>query len=177
MKGVSPATHPLLDQLAGYAVRYYTDFVKPRKKYRLADAEETAALNALSNALKTANADATAEDAERFRQGVHATLYLSPTMYHRVHSPVDGRVVSWRYVPGRLFPVNASGVRLVPGLFTRNERVAVLLETEAHGTVAVVLVGAANVGRMRTAITTNAASTLASPTTLARDIFASLKVR
>jgi lysyl-tRNA synthetase class 1 len=62
VKGVSPETHPLLDQLAGYAVRYYTDFVKPRKKYRLADAEETAALNALSNALKTASADATAED-------------------------------------------------------------------------------------------------------------------
>jgi lysyl-tRNA synthetase class 1 len=62
VKGVSPATHPLLDQLAGYAVRYYTDFVKPRKKYRLADAEETTALNALSNALKTASSDATAED-------------------------------------------------------------------------------------------------------------------
>jgi lysyl-tRNA synthetase class 1 len=62
VKGVSPETHPLLDQLAGYAVRYYTDFVKPRKKYRLADAEETAALKALSNALKTASADATAED-------------------------------------------------------------------------------------------------------------------
>jgi lysyl-tRNA synthetase class 1 len=62
VKGVSPETHPLLDQLAGYAVRYYTDFVKPRKKYRLADVEETAALNALSNALKTASADATAED-------------------------------------------------------------------------------------------------------------------
>jgi lysyl-tRNA synthetase class 1 len=62
VKGVSPETHPLLDQLAGYAVRYYTDFVKPRKKYRLADAEETAALNALSNALKTASPDATAED-------------------------------------------------------------------------------------------------------------------
>src|SRR5688572_2131809 len=62
VKGVSPETHPLLDQLAGYAVRYYTDFVKPRKKYRRADAEETAALSALSNALKTASADATAED-------------------------------------------------------------------------------------------------------------------
>ena len=69
-------------------------------------------------------------------------------MYHRVHSPVDGRVVAWRYVPGRLFPVNGAGVRSVPGLFTRNERVAVFLDTEAHGPVAVVLVGAANVGRM-----------------------------
>jgi phosphatidylserine decarboxylase len=89
-----------------------------------------------------------AEDAAPFRRGVHATLYLSPAMYHRVHSPVDGRVLAWRYVPGRLFPVNGAGVRSVPGLFTRNERVALFLGTEAHGPVAVVLVGAANVGRM-----------------------------
>jgi phosphatidylserine decarboxylase len=89
-----------------------------------------------------------AEDAAPLRRGVHATLYLSPAMYHRVHSPVDGRVVAWRYVPGRLFPVNGAGVRSVPGLFTRNERVALFLDTEAHGPVAVVLVGAANVGRM-----------------------------
>ncbi len=89
-----------------------------------------------------------AEDAAPFRQGVHATLYLSPAMYHRVHAPVDGRVVAWRYVPGRLFPVNAAGVRSVPGLLTRNERVALFLDTEVHGPVAVVLVGAANVGRM-----------------------------
>jgi phosphatidylserine decarboxylase len=88
------------------------------------------------------------EDAAPYRRGSHATLYLSPAMYHRVHAPVDGRVVAWRYVPGRLFPVNGAGVRSVPGLFTRNERVALFLNTEAHGPVAVVLVGAANVGRM-----------------------------
>jgi phosphatidylserine decarboxylase len=91
------------------------------------------------------------EDAAPFRRGVHATLYLSPAMYHRVHSPVDGVVRAWRYVPGRLFPVSAAGVRSVPGLFTRNERVALFLETEAHGPAAVVLVGAANVGRIRLA--------------------------
>ena len=89
-----------------------------------------------------------AEEAVRFRAGQHATLYLSPAMYHRVHSPVDGAIVAWRYVPGRLFPVNTAGVRSVPGLFTRNERVSVLLETAAHGPVAIVLVGAANVGRI-----------------------------
>jgi phosphatidylserine decarboxylase len=88
------------------------------------------------------------EAAARFRGGQHATLYLSPAMYHRVHSPVDGEVVAWRYVPGRLFPVNAAGVRSVPGLFTRNERVSVIVETQAHGPVAIVLVGAANVGRI-----------------------------
>jgi phosphatidylserine decarboxylase len=89
-----------------------------------------------------------AEDAAPFHRGAHATLYLSPAMYHRVHSPVDGRVVAWRCVPGRLFPVNAVGVRSVPGLFTRNERVALFVDTDAHGPVAMVLVGAANVGRM-----------------------------
>ena len=93
------------------------------------------------------------EDALPFRRGVHATLYLSPAMYHRVHSPVDGLVQAWRYIPGRLFPVRGASVQSVPGLFTRNERVALFLETEAHGAVAVVLVGAANVGRIRLAFT------------------------
>jgi phosphatidylserine decarboxylase len=93
------------------------------------------------------------EDARPFRAGVHATLYLSPAMYHRVHSPVDGLVRAWRYVPGRLFPVNPAGVRAIPGLLTRNERVAVLCDTEGHGKAAVVLVGAANVGRVSLAFT------------------------
>ncbi len=88
------------------------------------------------------------EDARRFAAGQHATLYLSPAMYHRVHAPADGRIRAWRYVPGRLFPVNGAGVRTIPGLFTRNERVCVFLDTEDHGPLAVVLVGAANVGRI-----------------------------
>jgi lysyl-tRNA synthetase, class I len=46
-----PDTHPLLDHLAGYAVRYYEDFVKPQKKFRLPDEVEAGALGALSAAL------------------------------------------------------------------------------------------------------------------------------
>lgn len=91
---------------------------------------------------------ASADDAAAFDRGVHATLYLSPSMYHRVHSPVDGRIVSWRYIPGRLFPVNSLAVRHVQALFAVNERVSILIETPDHGRVAVVLVGAANVGRI-----------------------------
>jgi phosphatidylserine decarboxylase len=87
-----------------------------------------------------------AEDAAAFREGVYATLYLSPGMYHRVHAPVDGRIAAWRYLPGRLFPVNPLGVRRVLGLYTRNERVALFIEAEAR--LALVLVGAANVGRV-----------------------------
>ena len=88
------------------------------------------------------------KEAEGYARGLHATLYLSPGMYHRVHAPVDGHIVGWRYIPGRLFPVNSLAVRSVPGLFTRNERVVVLLEAEGLGPVALVLVGATNVGRI-----------------------------
>jgi phosphatidylserine decarboxylase len=88
------------------------------------------------------------DDARTFARGVHATLYLSPSMYHRVHSPVDGLIRAWRYVPGRLFPVNSLAVRHVEGLFAVNERVSVLVDTPAFGPVAVIMVGATNVGRM-----------------------------
>ena len=57
-----PETHPLLDQLAGYAVRYYEDFVKPQKKFRPPDEVEAGALRALSAALGRMPPDAKAED-------------------------------------------------------------------------------------------------------------------
>lgn len=88
------------------------------------------------------------EDAAPFRKGSHATLYLSPALYHRVHSPVDGRIRSWRYIPGKLYPVNQLAVRQVDQLFAVNERVVVLIDSDHFGPVAVVLVGAANVGRI-----------------------------
>ena len=50
---------------------------------------------------------------------------------------------------GPALPVNGMGVRSVPGLFTRNERVVVTIDSDSHGRVAVVLVGAANVGRIQ----------------------------
>jgi lysyl-tRNA synthetase class 1 len=60
--GAGPSTHPLLDHLAGYAVRYYADFVKPQKKFRPADDVEADALRALSDALGNARPGATAEE-------------------------------------------------------------------------------------------------------------------
>jgi phosphatidylserine decarboxylase len=80
--------------------------------------------------------------------GAYATLYLSPKDYHRIHFPLGGRILGWRYVPGMLWPVNAASVRTVPGLFTANERLVTVLETPL-GQCAVVAVGATVVGRVR----------------------------
>jgi phosphatidylserine decarboxylase len=82
--------------------------------------------------------------------GAYATLYLSPRDYHRIHFPLGGRVTGWRYLPGRLWPVNPASVRAVPGLFTVNERLVTVLETPL-GRCAVVAVGATVVGRVRAA--------------------------
>ena len=84
----------------------------------------------------------------RFGGGRYATLYLSPRDYHRIHFPLPGRVLGWRYVPGKLWPVNPASVKNVPGLFTVNERLVTLLDSPL-GLVAIVAVGATVVGRVR----------------------------
>ena len=60
--GATAEEHPLLDHLAGYAVRYYEDFVAPTKTFRAPNDLERGALAALDKALAAApaNADAAA---------------------------------------------------------------------------------------------------------------------
>ena len=59
---LDPATHPRLDSLVGYAIRYYQDFVKPAKKYRAATAEEATALKDLAAAIASLPEGSTAEE-------------------------------------------------------------------------------------------------------------------
>ncbi len=78
------------------------------------------------------------------------TTYLSPSDYHRVHSPVSGELVNIRYFPGDLWPVNDLFVRLIPQLFVKNERLVLRINMHGGGVVHVVMIGALNVGRMST---------------------------
>lgn len=89
------------------------------------------------------------DEARNFADGSFATIYLAPYNYHRVHAPVGGTLVSASYVPGDLFSVNAATAMHVPGLFRRNERLILNMATE-QGPVAVILVGALNVGSIST---------------------------
>jgi phosphatidylserine decarboxylase len=84
-----------------------------------------------------------------FAGGSFATIYLAPYNYHRIHMALPGELRESFYVPGRLFSVNRTTAKLVPGLFSRNERVFCGFDT--GGTPwAIVLVGALNVGSMAT---------------------------
>jgi phosphatidylserine decarboxylase len=84
-----------------------------------------------------------------FDDGSFATLYLSPRDYHRIHMPLGGTLLEMCYIPGRLFSVNEVSTHHVPGLFTRNERVVTVFDTDA-GPMGVVLVGALFVSSIET---------------------------
>lgn len=84
---------------------------------------------------------------QAFEGGSFLTYYLCPTDYHRVHSPVDGKIVWSCHVPGELWPVNAWSVANISDLFSRNERVVTVIETP-RGRAALVMVAATNVGNI-----------------------------
>ncbi|MEP4978234.1 lysine--tRNA ligase [Ascidiaceihabitans sp.] len=67
----SPETHPQLDQAAGFAVRYYNDFVKPKKVFRAPTDLEREALEDLRERLKVwdGGLDAEALQSEVFACG------------------------------------------------------------------------------------------------------------
>jgi len=89
------------------------------------------------------------EETDRFEGGRFITIYLSPRDYHRVHTPVEGEITDYSYLPGTLFPVNSFGVRAVKGLFAKNERLVSFIQSSKAGRVAVVKVGATIVGSVK----------------------------
>jgi len=84
-----------------------------------------------------------------FRDGLFATVYLSPRDYHRVHMPWTGTLRETVHVPGRLFSVGPAAVADVPRLFARNERLVCHFDTD-FGPMASVMVGALLVSGVET---------------------------
>jgi lysyl-tRNA synthetase class 1 len=68
--GATPESQPLLDRLAGYAINYYDDFVKPTKAFRAPDDKERAAILDLLGRLKALPSDC--QDAELIQNEVFA---------------------------------------------------------------------------------------------------------
>jgi lysyl-tRNA synthetase class 1 len=61
LPGATPQSDPLLDRLAGFAINYYEDFVKPAKRFRSPTDQERAAMQDLAAKLKALPAGADAE--------------------------------------------------------------------------------------------------------------------
>ncbi|UUP18061.1 lysine--tRNA ligase [Nitratireductor thuwali] len=90
--GVTAETHPELDRLTGYAIRYFDDFVKPAKKFRKPDAEERQALEELSAKLRELPADADGETIQN--AALDVARGIERYQDHKKKSPSGGPGVS-----------------------------------------------------------------------------------
>lgn len=87
-----------------------------------------------------------ADLAARFAGGAILISRLCPSDYHRFHFPVSGIPSEPRLVRGSLYSVSPIALRRNILYLVRNKRFVTLIEAPDFGTVAMVEVGATNVG-------------------------------
>jgi phosphatidylserine decarboxylase len=83
---------------------------------------------------------------ETFAGGAMLVSRLCPVDYHRFHFPVDGTPEESRPCPGSLYSVSPVALRRNLRYLLWNKRMITLIASPAFGTVAMVEVGATNVG-------------------------------
>jgi phosphatidylserine decarboxylase len=83
-----------------------------------------------------------------YKNGFFYVLYLSPSDYHRIHTPVGGTIVEKEHIVGKVYPVNDFGLRFMRRVLSRNERLTTYIQHDS-GEVAVVKVGALNVASIQ----------------------------
>jgi lysyl-tRNA synthetase class 1 len=76
--GALPENHPGLDRLVSYALKYYEDFVHPKKRYREATEKEREALSALADALENMAGERNAETVQNVVYEIGKTHRFEP---------------------------------------------------------------------------------------------------
>lgn len=82
----------------------------------------------------------------QFAGGTAVLSRLCPVDYHRFHFPIAGRATAPRLINGWLYSVSPIALRQNLGLLAENRRWLTLLETPDLGRVAMLEIGATNVG-------------------------------
>ena len=85
----------------------------------------------------------------KYLDGTYMILYLSPSHYHRIHSPVNGIVTKQWTLGSKSYPVNKLGLKYGVRTLAKNYRVITEVRTE-FGHVAIVKVGAMFVNSIET---------------------------
>tara|TARA_Y100000590_G_scaffold85061_2_gene95083 strand:- start:2120 stop:2974 length:855 start_codon:yes stop_codon:yes gene_type:complete len=102
---------------------------------------------------KTININSLLDNHEKssiYENGSYVTIYLGPKDYHRVHMPLDGRLIKTMHVPGRLYSVTTHAVKVINNLYLKNERLVCNFEKDQL-TFSVILIGAINVSSIEVA--------------------------
>lgn len=79
---------------------------------------------------------------EKYLGGSFIVLYLSPSHYHRIHSPVDGHVINQNVLGNHSYPVNKWGLTFGRSPLSKNYRLVTEIKEPDGNHIAVVKVGA-----------------------------------
>lgn len=79
--------------------------------------------------------------AVKYEEGMYIIIYLSPSHYHRIHSPVNGKVVHCYSLGKKSFPVNRIGLRFGRSVLAKNHRVVTEISSRTT-TIGLVKIGA-----------------------------------
>lgn len=83
---------------------------------------------------------------DRYNGGAMGIFRLAPQDYHRFHIPVDGIMGEPKLIEGEYYTVNPMAIRSTLDVYGENIRVLVPIDSDQHGKVMVVCVGAMMVG-------------------------------
>jgi phosphatidylserine decarboxylase len=87
--------------------------------------------------------------AARFAGGAMLISRLAPVDYHRFHFPVSGRAGEPQLIRGWLYSVHPIALRRNLRYLVENRRMVTLVDSPRFGPVAMIEIGATNVGRIR----------------------------
>lgn len=77
----------------------------------------------------------------RFIDGTYIILYLSPAHYHRIHSPISGKIISSYSLGSTSYPVNKIGLKYGDFVLSKNYR-RISYISHDNTSIAVIKVGA-----------------------------------
>jgi phosphatidylserine decarboxylase len=81
------------------------------------------------------------EIANKYLNGTFLIFYLSPSNYHRIHSPISGKIINRREIGSASYPLNTYGLRYGKKPLSSNYRM--ITEIDNNGaSIAMVKVGA-----------------------------------
>lgn len=81
------------------------------------------------------------ETTKKYAGGNYVLLYLSPSNYHRIHSPLTGKIIRQWTLGKKSYPVNKIGLKYGRDVLAKNYRKITEIEC-SQGSCAVVKVGA-----------------------------------
>ena len=84
----------------------------------------------------------TSDGIHKFIGGFYIVIYLSPSHYHKIHCPVDGRIVRSQTLGSKSYSVNHWGLKYGKTPLSHNYRVVTQIQSDSNHSIILAKIGA-----------------------------------